>query len=175
VAGVAEVGHLLSGAVPMLNQPNELMADTYGTNNVLTAGSRRQGYRFTEDSDLDCLLESEPSGQGLVDALAAAAGAVSTLRIVTRVCSGCAFGSDHVPYLDRGIPAVLSIENDWDDYPHYHQATDLPSELSLVMGGEVLKMEAAALAELTGAGGPVALFADGFESGDLGAWSAAVP
>jgi hypothetical protein len=130
---------------------------------------------FTEDSDLDCLLESEPSGQGLVDALAAAAGAVSTLRIVTRVCSGCAFGSDHVPYLDRGIPAVLSIENDWDDYPHYHQATDLPSELSLVMGGEVLKMEAAALAELTGAGGPVALFADGFESGDLGAWSAAAP
>jgi Zn-dependent protease with chaperone function len=52
VAGVAEVGHLLSGAVPMLNQPNELMADTYGTNNVLTAGSRRQGYRFTEGGGL---------------------------------------------------------------------------------------------------------------------------
>ena len=52
VAGVAEIGHLLSGAVPMLNQPNELMADSYGTNNVLTAGSRRQGYRFTEGGGL---------------------------------------------------------------------------------------------------------------------------
>jgi hypothetical protein len=52
VAGVAEIGHLLSGAVPMLNQPNELMADTYGTNNVLTAGSRRQGYRLTEGGGL---------------------------------------------------------------------------------------------------------------------------
>jgi hypothetical protein len=52
VAGVAEIGHLLSGAVPMLNQPNELMADSYGTNNVLTTGSRRQGYRFTEGGGL---------------------------------------------------------------------------------------------------------------------------
>lgn len=52
VAGVAEIGHLLSGAVPMLNQPNELMADTYGTNNVLTTGARRQGYRFTEGGGL---------------------------------------------------------------------------------------------------------------------------
>lgn len=34
--------------VPIVNQPNELAADIAGVNNLLTAGSRRQGYHWTE-------------------------------------------------------------------------------------------------------------------------------
>jgi Zn-dependent protease with chaperone function len=46
--GAAEIGRLLSDAVPAFNQPNELAADISGTNDALTAGARRSGYQFTE-------------------------------------------------------------------------------------------------------------------------------
>jgi len=45
---VAEVGLVLSSVVPAFNQPNEFAADASGINNVLSAGSRRAGYRWTE-------------------------------------------------------------------------------------------------------------------------------
>jgi hypothetical protein len=47
-----DLGRVLSNAVPMFNQPNEVAADTNGTNNVLNAGTRRQGYRWTEGGAL---------------------------------------------------------------------------------------------------------------------------
>ena len=122
---------------------------------------------YTADAELDCLLESEPQAQLLVDAFAAAAATYTTLEIVT---SMYAWGSDHVPYLDRGMPALLTIENDWDQYPDYHSTLDLPSNLGLDMGREILRMNVAARAELAGSR-PALLFADGFESGDMSAWS----
>ncbi len=44
----ADFGRVLSRAVPVFNQPNEIAADVAGTNNLLTAGTRHQGYRWTE-------------------------------------------------------------------------------------------------------------------------------
>ncbi len=44
----ADIGRVLSRAVPGFNQPNEVAADTNGVQNALTAGSRRQGYKLTE-------------------------------------------------------------------------------------------------------------------------------
>jgi len=37
---------------------------------------------------------------------------------------GEGFGSDHVPFHNHGFPAILSIENEWDDFPCYHQTCD---------------------------------------------------
>jgi hypothetical protein len=48
----AEVARVLSDAVPLFNQPNELGADMAGINNVLTTGARRQGYHFSEGGAL---------------------------------------------------------------------------------------------------------------------------
>lgn len=49
----AELNHALSSALPLLNQPNELASDVSGTQNVLTAGSRRtNGPRWTEAGGL---------------------------------------------------------------------------------------------------------------------------
>ncbi len=45
---LAEIGALLSSAVPGFNQPSELAADVVGTNNLLTMGARRSDYRLTE-------------------------------------------------------------------------------------------------------------------------------
>lgn len=49
---MAEIGAILSSAVPLFNQPNEYAADVAGTNNVLAAGGRRPGYRWTEAGGL---------------------------------------------------------------------------------------------------------------------------
>ena len=122
---------------------------------------------YTSDSDLDCLLESESIGQFLIDAFSDAATSYTTLRIETTLF---AWGSDHVPYLDRGIPALLTIENDWAEYPDYHSTGDLPQNITLAMGRETLKMNIAALAEMAGGDSDV-IFIDGFESGDPGRWS----
>ena len=52
-ANAAELNHALSSALPLLNQPNELASDVSGTQNVLTAGSRRtSGARWTEAGGL---------------------------------------------------------------------------------------------------------------------------
>lgn len=52
-ANAAELNHALSSALPLLNQPNELASDVSGTQNVLTAGSRRtNGARWTEAGGL---------------------------------------------------------------------------------------------------------------------------
>ena len=47
-----DVGRVLTRAVPGFNQPNEIGADTNGTNNLLTAGSRRNGHKWTEGGAL---------------------------------------------------------------------------------------------------------------------------
>ncbi len=123
---------------------------------------------YTADDDLDCLLETSSANAALADAFAAAAEQTE-LRIVI---SFNPFGSDHVPYLNRGMPALLTIENDWDIYPCYHSSCDLPANITLAMGREILKMNVAVLGQMIGGGAPI--FADGFESGTLGAWSSAV-
>jgi Zn-dependent protease with chaperone function len=50
--GAGEAARALSSAVPLFNQPNELAADFSGTQNVLAAGTRQQGYRWTEAGGL---------------------------------------------------------------------------------------------------------------------------
>jgi hypothetical protein len=102
---------------------------------------------FTEDEDLDCLLQSSEEWRFLVDDLVDAAERYTELRIVTSFVLG---GSDHVPYARSGIAAVLSIENDWDVYPHYHRTSDTPDKLTPAMAAEILRMNVGALARLAG-------------------------
>ncbi len=49
---LADLGAVLSNAVPAFNQPSELAADMVGLNNTLTLGARRQDYRLTEGGAL---------------------------------------------------------------------------------------------------------------------------
>lgn len=101
---------------------------------------------YTGDAELDCLLETDvPLGLDLRNAMAQAAAQYTTLAIYT---SNYASGSDHVPYLNRDMPAVLAIENDWNSYPHYHRTTDLPEHITISMGEETLKMNVATVAEM---------------------------
>jgi hypothetical protein len=44
-----DIGRLLSSAVPLFNQPNEIEADVQGTFNLLDTGARRQGGAWSEE------------------------------------------------------------------------------------------------------------------------------
>ncbi len=48
----AEIGQVVTSAVPMFNQPYESAADVGGINNVLRTGAQRAGYHFTEGGAL---------------------------------------------------------------------------------------------------------------------------
>lgn len=102
---------------------------------------------FSRDDDLDVLLETSNIGVDLVEVLAASAAAVTDLRVVT---SYFPFGSDHVPFLSANIPTVLTIENDWDAYRDYHTSGDSIANVRIDMGGQILRMNAAALGHLAG-------------------------
>ncbi len=103
---------------------------------------------YTSDTDLDCLLESDRRGSALFPMLTAAAQQYTNLRIVTTLNP---FGSDHVPYIEEGIPSLLVIENDWNSYPPYHKTGDTPDNITLAMGEQTLRMQAAAVAQISGA------------------------
>jgi hypothetical protein len=102
---------------------------------------------YTGDTDLDCLLETSSLGQFMIDALSENAAQYTTLRIVTSLNP---WGSDHVPYLNRSMPALLTIENDYGSYPHYHRTTDTANNITLEMGNQILRMNVATLAEMAG-------------------------
>jgi hypothetical protein len=46
---ISDFGNVLSRAVPVFNQPAEIGADVSGTHNLLAAGSRRQGAKWSEE------------------------------------------------------------------------------------------------------------------------------
>jgi hypothetical protein len=121
---------------------------------------------YSSDADLDVLLESNIAGQPVLDVFAAAAAQYEPrLRVLQ---SNSPFGSDHIPYLSAGLPGLLTIENDWNVYPHYHRTTDTPANMSnaLDMGGAILRMNAAAMAGYLGGAifDPAdAVFQSGFE------------
>ena len=56
-----------------------------------------------------------------------------------------AWGSDHLPFVNAGIPAIMTIE-DWDTMsPCYHKACDIPEGLNYDYAAEIGKLNAAAM------------------------------
>ncbi len=122
-----------------------------------------------ESTVLDVLIEGSDEFQWLIDAFVAAAATYAP-QLAT-VTSTFYYGSDHKPYLDLHMPSLLTIENDWDDYPCYHNSCDVPANLSQAMGGAILEMNVAAMAQLAGVSARRRdLFSDGFEGGTTSAW-----
>ena len=57
------------------------------------------------------------------------------------------YGSDHEPFLDRGMAGALLIETDWDRYDYYHTRRDKMVYQDIPYAMEALKLAAALLAE----------------------------
>lgn len=107
---------------------------------------------YSADEHLDVLYESKSTWRPYMDRFAAAAATYAPAMGVT--ISQNPFGSDHMPYLDKQKQTLLVIDSDYDDYPGYHKSNDTPATMGVnaqAMGGAILKVNAAMLAELSGA------------------------
>lgn len=98
---------------------------------------------YSDDDLLDCLIETSGANKPLADELFDSAKKYTDLEMHVTFDY---WGSDHVPFINAGIPTVLIIENDYDDYPDYHKSTDLPGNIHENQGIETLKMSLATMA-----------------------------
>lgn len=87
-------------------------------------------------------LETEPEHEGLAKWFADLASKYTTLK--TKITLG-AWGSDHVPFLKKGVPTLLTIEN-WDTKtPCYHQECDKPDTINYEYAAEIAKLNVSAV------------------------------
>lgn len=116
---------------------------------------------YDPSGSLDARIETNASNSGLIAQYVAAAQTYApTLNLITSTSTGAY--SDHWYFLAAGVPAVFTWENGASIYPHYHQATDLPQNMTRAreLAGAILRMDAAVIIDLAGGTG---LFEDGFE------------
>jgi hypothetical protein len=108
-------------------------------------------------------IESRSQFQPLINRFSSAAASYAPeLAIITSINANA--GSDHWYFLQAGVPAVVTWENGASVYPHYHQLTDVPQNMTgaRALAGGILKMDTAVLADEVGVISQD-LFADGFE------------
>ncbi len=70
--------------------------------------------------------------------------AIQFTRLRPKITIG-AWGSDHVPFLQKNVPTILTIE-DWNTKtPCYHMACDLPATLNYDYAKEIAKLNLSAI------------------------------
>lgn len=90
------------------------------------------------------LLEGAAGSQGVIDALAAAAHSHTGLAVQTSLMP---FNSDHVPFIEVGIPAVLTIEGADGANDRIHTARDTLDHIDHDLAVEILRMNVAYLVQ----------------------------
>jgi hypothetical protein len=93
------------------------------------------------------LLEGSPLSQSIIDGLAAAASTYTGLTVETSLNP---FASDHVPFLDARIPAVLTIEGADSANGDIHSANDTIDKLEFGLALEIVRMNIGYLAAEVG-------------------------
>ena len=98
---------------------------------------------WSSDKDPDVLIETARHANFMAENLQAAALRYTNLRVLKTFNY---WGSDHVPFLDQQMPAVLVIENDYQSYPWYHHSGDTTERLDSAQATGIIRMNLAALA-----------------------------
>ncbi|MDQ0767942.1 hypothetical protein QF031_000691 [Pseudarthrobacter defluvii] len=93
------------------------------------------------------LLEGAAVSQHVIDALAQAAHEMTDLEVFTSLQP---FASDHVSFIDAGLPAVLTIEGEDQLNTDEHTPRDTPAGLDLSVAVSILRMNALAVATALG-------------------------
>ena len=86
------------------------------------------------------LLEGAALSSNVIDRLADAAHTYTGLTVQTSLNP---FNSDHVPFIDAGIPAVLTIEGADGANDHIHSADDTMQFVDIDLAVEILRMNVA--------------------------------
>jgi hypothetical protein len=110
-----------------------------GVVNIDMAGSKNM-------PDLSVLLEGADISRMVVEDLARVA---STYTALTTQISFQPYASDHVPFIDARIPAVLTIEGADGAYAHEHTARDTTDKVNNDLHREITAMNLAWLLEQT--------------------------
>lgn len=116
---------------------------------------------YSSTTALDVLLETSSALSAVFPQFQQAAADYSPGMTVSTSLSP--FGSDHMPFINRGVPTLLLIENEWGSYPHYHKATDTPANVTnaILQGPAIIRMELVVIAARAEVELPFT--ADGFE------------
>jgi len=91
------------------------------------------------------LLEGAPVSRSLIKELAEAAATYTSLTIQT---SETPFNSDHVPFIDELIPAVLTIEGTDSSNTNIHTANDTLDHINYKLALDILRMNLAVTSKL---------------------------
>jgi Zn-dependent M28 family amino/carboxypeptidase len=87
-------------------------------------------------------LETDSQYEKLANWFAGLATTYTSLK--SKITIG-AWGSDHVPFIQGGVPTLLTIE-DWSTKtPCYHTECDKPSTLNYEYAGQIAKLNLAAI------------------------------
>ena len=93
------------------------------------------------------LLEGAPLSQTVIDGLAQAAATYTQLPVETSLHP---FASDHVPFINAQIPAVLTIEGADNTNSSVHSANDTLNKIDFEITQEILRMNIAFIASEIG-------------------------
>ena len=93
------------------------------------------------------LLEGAPLSQAVIAGLSEAAATYTQLRIETSLQP---FASDHVPFIQAGIPAVLTIEGADNANGNIHSSKDTIDRINYELALEILRMNVAFVASAVG-------------------------
>ncbi|MFZ2958999.1 MAG: M28 family peptidase [Candidatus Ozemobacteraceae bacterium] len=100
---------------------------------------------FDAKPPLSAVIETASFNTQMAEQMSQLAADYTTL---TSQISYNPWGSDHVPFLKKEVPTVLTIESEYDDNPTYHQITDTPDRMNNDLAFQILRLNAAALAEM---------------------------
>ncbi len=92
---------------------------------------------FDDTDPLDVTLESEGFAQAELDRMAGVAAVLGEVQVAI---STDAWGSDHVPFLDRGVKALLPIEGEYHRNPHDHTGHDAVANLDRGLARAILRL-----------------------------------
>jgi len=98
---------------------------------------------------LGVMIEGGQDSQTLMNDLVTAAATYTELSVTTSLNP---FASDHVPFIDAGIPAVLTIEADDRSNTDVHSDRDTLSTIDSSLAMEILRMNLAVMAARLGPG-----------------------
>lgn len=93
------------------------------------------------------LLEGAPISGQVIDGLSLRASAHTDLSVRT---SENPFASDHVPFIRRNMPAVLTIEGDDSQNTRIHTPDDVPEHIDREYAADILRMNVGYIASLVG-------------------------
>jgi hypothetical protein len=93
------------------------------------------------------LLEGAPLSKAIITGLSKAAANHTKLKVETSLSP---FASDHVPFINAQIPAVLTIEGADNANGNIHSANDTLDKIDLEIALEILRMNVAFVAEQIG-------------------------